>query len=141
MVLTITRLAAFLLLSFWFCTKKGKDRLSYVTEGSPSHLLQRCYRCRISSEHKVDPIGFPPALIKSAVAGIQSLIQPMELLKVAHCNLTLGLETKPPLSYRYGEHLGPPFWAYNPPKPSRLVSYCWVPLDLSPLRILSGVCS
>jgi hypothetical protein len=85
MVLTITCSAAFLLLSFWFCTKEGKDHLFHATKGSPSHLLQRHDWRRINTEHKVDPTGFPLAFIDSPVANIQSSIPPTESLNIALC--------------------------------------------------------
>jgi len=83
MVLTVTCLAAFLLLSFRFCNKKGKDRLSHAAEGSAFHLFQCHNRWRISTGHKVDPIGFPHVLINSPMAISSPPFQLMELLKVA----------------------------------------------------------
>jgi hypothetical protein len=85
MLLIITCSAAFLLLSFLFCSKKGKDHLSHATRGSPSLLLQRHNRWRINTEHKVDPTGLPLALTDWTAASIQSSIPPTESLNIALC--------------------------------------------------------
>jgi hypothetical protein len=85
MVLIITSSATFLLLSFWFCTKKGKDHLSHANEGSPSHLLQCHDRQRINTEHEADSTGFPPVLKDSPVAGIQCSIPPTESINTVLC--------------------------------------------------------
>jgi hypothetical protein len=85
MVLTKIHLAVFLLLFFWFFTKKGKDRLSHAAEESPSHLLECRDGWRINTEHKVGRIGFQIALVHSPVSVIQSPIHLTESLKVALC--------------------------------------------------------
>jgi len=80
-------LVFFLLLSFWFNTKKGKVCLSIATERSPPHSLQRHDGQRIDAEHRADPVGFLLVLIDCPLVGIQSLVQPMESLKVVLCIL------------------------------------------------------
>jgi hypothetical protein len=72
----------FLLPPFWFHTQKGEDCLFHAAEWSPSHSLHYHDRCSVYTKLEMDPIGFLFVLINPSMAGIQSLIQPTELLKV-----------------------------------------------------------
>jgi len=85
-------------LPFWFDTQKGEDGLSYATERSTAHSLQRCDRC-VDAEHKADATVFLFALTDSTgwcpvphsackAAGYNSPYPPQ------------GPETRPPLFYR-----------------------------------------
>ena len=82
-LLLLLHLCLLLLPPFWFHTQKGEDRLSHATEWSPSHPFQYYDRCSVCTKPEVDPIGFLLVLINPPMAGIQSLIQPTESLKVA----------------------------------------------------------
>lgn len=82
-LLFLLHLSLFLLPPFWFHTQKGEDHLSHAAEWSPSHSLQYHDRCSIYTKLEADPIQFLLVLINPPMAGIQSLSQPTESLKVA----------------------------------------------------------
>jgi len=79
----LLHLCLILLPPFWFHTQKGEGCLSLAAEWSASHPLKYHDRCSVYPKQEAVPIGFLLVLINPPMAGIQSLIQPTELLKVA----------------------------------------------------------
>jgi hypothetical protein len=112
---------------FWLSAQEGEDSLSHASEGSPFQPLPYGDRSCVNTKHQADPIWIRPAPIDPPLPGVE----PPVVYGAAGSNtpcLPRGTETRPPPSWRWGEHSGPLPWAWSPPKPPESVP--WSPAQL-----------